>query len=78
MFTVNAISSETRNYIYVGLTSNLKNRIEFHNNGYEQTTRPYKPFRLIYSEEFPDRPTARNREKHLKTASGKSFLKTLH
>ena len=77
MFTVYAISSETRNYVYVGLTSNLEKRIEFHNNGYEQTTKPYRPFRLIFREEFPDRPSARIKEKYLKTATGKSFLKQL-
>jgi putative endonuclease len=77
MFTVYAISSETRNYIYVGLTSNLEKRIEFHNNGYERTTRPYRPFCLIYSEKYADRPSARIREKYLKTASGKTFLKSL-
>jgi len=66
MFSVYALSSETRNYIYVGMTSNLQERIKFHNNGYERTTNPYRPFRLIYSEDFPDRPTARLREKYLK------------
>jgi putative endonuclease len=76
MFTVYAISSETRNYIYVGLTSNLKKRIEFHSNGYEQTTKPYRPFRLIYNEEFSDRPSAREREKYLKSGVGKLFLKS--
>jgi len=76
MFTVYAISSEVRNYIYVGLTSNLTKRIDFHNNGYEQTTKPYRPFRLIYNQEFPDRPSAREREKYLKTGVGKSFLKS--
>ena len=77
MFTVYAISSKTRNYIYVGLTSNLEKRIEFHNKGYERTTCPYRPFRLIYIEKYADRPSARIREKYLKSASGKSFLKSL-
>ena len=77
MFSVYAISSETRNYIYVGLTSNLAKRIEFHNNGYERTTAPYRPFRLIFSEEFPDRPTARLKEKYLKSGIGKEFLHSI-
>ena len=49
-FYVYAISSISRNYIYVGLTSNVEERIKRHNLGYEQTTKPYKPFLLIYSE----------------------------
>ncbi|WP_339875380.1 GIY-YIG nuclease family protein [uncultured Algoriphagus sp.] len=74
MFTVYAISSISRNYIYVGLTSNLENRLQRHNSGYERTTRPYSPFILIYQKEFSTRPQAREHEKFLKTSSGKRFL----
>jgi putative endonuclease len=77
MFTVYAISSETRNYIYVGMTSNLEKRLTAHNRGYEKTTRPYRPFHLIYKEEYQTREEARQREKYLKSGIGKSFLKTL-
>jgi putative endonuclease len=54
MYFLYAIKSQTHNFIYVGLTSNLSARIERHNNGYERTTKPYRPFRLIYHEECPD------------------------
>jgi len=77
MFSVYAISSEARNYIYVGLTSNLDKRIEFHNKGYERTTAPYRPFKLIYVEQHEDRPSARLREKYFKSGVGKAFLRTL-
>ena len=75
MYTVYAISSETRNYIYVGMTSNLGRRLEAHNKGYERTTKPYRPFRLIYKEVHPTRESARKREKYFKSGAGKSFLK---
>jgi putative endonuclease len=77
MFIVYAISSETRNYIYVGLTSNLQKRFEFHNRGYEKTTAPYRPFKLIHFEELENRISARLREKYLKSGAGKAYLKTL-
>jgi hypothetical protein len=32
----------------VGLTSDLEARLFRHNNGYERTTKPYAPFRLIH------------------------------
>ncbi|WP_369431597.1 GIY-YIG nuclease family protein [Rhodohalobacter sulfatireducens] len=48
-----------------------------HQNGYERTTKPYRPFKLIYYESFPDRKEARNREKYLKSAAGKRFLKSM-
>ena len=77
MIVVYAIKSRKRNYIYVGMTSNLDDRIERHNKGYEKTTRPYRPYSLIYTEEFPDRLKAREKEKYLKSGIGKEFLKSL-
>jgi putative endonuclease len=77
MFNVYAIKSETKNYIYVGLTSNLEERVKFHNNGYQKTTKPYRPFGLIYSEECADRQSARLREKYLKSGVGKDFLRSI-
>ncbi|WP_226389797.1 GIY-YIG nuclease family protein [Penaeicola halotolerans] len=77
MFIVYAISSSTRKYIYVGLTANLEDRVRRHNSGYEKTTRPYLPFKLIYTKAFPNRNDAREHEKYLKTTSGKRLLYSL-
>jgi putative endonuclease len=77
MYIVYAIKSLTRNYIYVGLTDNLARRIGQHNTGTNKTTRPYKPFELIYTEQLISRPEAREREKYLKSGIGKEFLKSL-
>ena len=77
MFTVYAIASINRKYIYVGLTSDLKDRFIRHNKGYEKTTKPFAPFIIIHSEETPDRVSARSREKFLKSRSGKRFLYNL-
>ncbi len=77
MYKVYAISSEVRNYIYVGLTKDLAKRLKRHNRGYEKTTKPYKPFKLIYTEECKTRIEARKREKYLKSGVGKEFLKSL-
>lgn len=77
MFYVYAISSLKRNYIYVGLTSNLEKRIARHNRGYEKTTRPYVPFALIYSEKLDSRLQARNREKYWKSGVGKERLREI-
>jgi putative endonuclease len=73
---VYAIKSIQRNYIYVGLTSDLKRRITQHNTGKERTTRPYRPFELIYIEIFETRSEARNKEIYLKSGCGKELLKS--
>lgn len=77
MFVVYAIKSLNREYIYVGLSGDLDRRLAEHNGGKNKTTKPYRPFRLIYSEEFDTRLKARIREKYLKSGSGKEFLKNI-
>ena len=77
MFYVYSIKSRERNYIYVGLTEDIDRRINEHNSGKNKTTRSYKPFELIYAEQFRTRTEARRREKYLKAGSGKEFLKRL-
>jgi len=77
MYTVYAISSVSRNYIYVGLTSDLRERLRRHNSGFEKTTRPYAPFDLIYQEVCENRVQARIREKYWKSGSGKEKLRLI-
>ena len=50
MVWVYAISSLDQNYIYVGMTIDLKSRLNRHNSGREKTTKHHAPFRLIYKE----------------------------
>jgi len=76
-YYIYAIKSLSRNYIYVGLTNNLNRRISDHNKGYNKTTKPYAPFKLIYTEEFKTRVEARIKEKYLKSGVGKEFLKSI-
>ncbi|GGD47641.1 GIY-YIG nuclease family protein [Muriicola marianensis] len=77
MIWVYAIRSISYEYIYVGMTSNLEDRLRRHNRGWEKTTRPYAPFNLIYKEECASRKLARQREKYWKSGSGKEKLKIL-
>ncbi len=71
MYFVYAISSKTHNYIYVGMTKDIELRLKRHNDGRERTTKLYKPFELIYSEDCKTRPEARVREKYWKSGIGK-------
>ena len=75
MYIVYAIKSISKDWIYVGLTSNLEQRLKKHNAGHNKSTKPYAPFILVYSEEQTDRISARKREKYLKSGSGKRWLK---
>ena len=76
MFYVYVLVSVSRNYIYVGLTDNLQRRILAHNAGHNKTTKPYRPFTILFTEQFATRKEARCREKYLKSGCGKESIKT--
>ena len=59
------------------MTNNIERRFNEHQKGKERTTNPYKPFELIFTEQYPTRILARNREKYLKSGIGKEFLKSI-
>ncbi|MDP3999264.1 MAG: GIY-YIG nuclease family protein [bacterium] len=55
---------------YVGMTTNLEKRLNYHNKRLVKSTKHRVPFKLIYNESFGDRKTARDREKYLKSYKG--------
>lgn len=76
-YYIYAIKSKKDGRIYVGLTTNVESRVQQHNAGKTQSTKAYRPWELIYTEEAEDRLSARKREKYLKSGIGKEFLKSL-
>ena len=60
---------------YTGYTSNLKNRIEEHNNGEVISTKNRLPVKLVYFEGCLSQQDATHREKYLKTSWGKRYIK---
>ena len=77
MIYVYAMESLKKRRIYVGQTNDLKRRVQEHNAGRTKTTKYFRPWRLFYYEEHPDRKTAREKEKYLKSGTGKEFLKNI-
>jgi putative endonuclease len=77
MYFVYGLYSPGYKKIYIGFTSDLEKRLFYHNNpiskGY---TSRFKPWVIIYSEELPDKQSAMRREKQLKTARGRQFIKS--
>ena len=62
---------------YVGSTNNLKARVERHNQGRVNYTKPKRPWKLVYSEEHPDRSSAARRESDIKAHKRRAFIETL-
>ncbi len=61
---------------YVGLTRDLPLRVQQHNNGLVSSTKKRVPFELIYWEGCLSESDAAQREKYLKSAWGKRYIKT--
>ena len=71
------IRSEKNNHLYVGITKDVAKRIKQHNSGFNRYTKGLMPWVLVYTEEFADWTTAREKEKYYKSGSGKENLKNL-
>jgi putative endonuclease len=64
MFTVYVLYSEKFNKIYVGYTSNMEQRLLSHNIlETKGSTLKYRPWKVIYTEVFSEKPEAMKREK---------------
>jgi len=62
---------------YIGETADLNARLDFHNAGKQRSTQNRIPFRLVLTEEFPDRTYALKREKQIKSWKGGHSFKKL-
>ena len=60
---------------YVGITSNLLGRIDWHNHGPCGHSIHHRPWSLVVSLEFPTEREAVRFEKYLKSGSGRAFAK---
>ncbi|MBW1677004.1 MAG: GIY-YIG nuclease family protein [Deltaproteobacteria bacterium] len=58
---------------YVGLTSNLKNRLNAHNSGQSLHTAKFKPWELVTYVAFSNESKAVAFEEYLKSGSGRAF-----
>lgn len=74
MYFVYALQSYSHpQKIYVGYTTDLKQRLEKHNSGGSIYTAKFRPWKLILSMGFETQIKAKEFELYLKTPSGKAF-----
>jgi putative endonuclease len=58
---------------YVGLTADVHNRLQAHNEGRSPHTSKFKPWRLVSFVAFSNKKKAVEFEKYLKSGSGRAF-----
>ncbi len=74
-YYVYVLQSEKDYNFYTGYTNDLKRRINEHNSGAVSSTKKRIPLKLIYWEGCLNQQDATKREKYLKTAWGKRYIK---
>ncbi|MBI5140151.1 MAG: GIY-YIG nuclease family protein [Candidatus Vogelbacteria bacterium] len=75
MFYTYVLKSRINNFIYVGSTANIQERVRRHNSGKVRSTKAYKPWELVQIETFVTRSEATKRELFLKTGQQKEALR---
>ena len=69
-YVVYILYSKKDKKLYVGCTSDIKDRMKRHNNGQVNATKFRRPLYLIHTDIFGDKATAYNRERFLKSLWG--------
>ena len=77
MYYLYIIESSQKKWFYVGITNNVDGRLSHHNKGSNKSTKPYRPYKLIYLEKIRTKAKALRREKKLKSFKGGEALKKL-
>jgi putative endonuclease len=73
VYLLESVSVRTRRY--VGLSTDLKRRLEAHNSGESSHTAKYRPWHLVTYVAFSNKSKAEEFERYLKSGSGHAFAK---
>ena len=77
MMIVYVLRSLKDGNLYVGMTSNIVTRLKKHQAGGVMSTKHRRPLKIVYTEECPDRVSARKREKYFKSGPGHQAIKNI-
>ena len=67
MYYTYILESEANGQLYIGQTNNLNSRIERHNKGAVKSTKPKRPWRIMYDVKHKNRADAVQLELKLKS-----------
>ena len=74
MYYVYILQSKKDKRLYIGFSTNLKERIENYHKGRVPITKHRLPIELVYYEAFKDEIAARHQEIFYKTGQGRRIL----
>ena len=76
MFYTYVLYSNQHNRFYIGLSANLVERIKHHDKGMVRSSKPYRPWTLVWFMEHQTRSEAFSRERKLKNLKSHKRLVT--
>jgi len=77
MYYAYVLRSKHDGRLYKGSCGDIAVRVQRHNSGKVISTKPFRPWRLVYCEEFMNRGEAFHREQYWKTVKGAKELALL-
>lgn len=77
MYYVYILRSQKDKSLYIGYTSDLEKRVNDHNAGRNISTKPFRPYVMIFYEAFTDKRDAIAREEYLKSGWGFRTIKKM-
>ena len=81
MYFLYILKSLKTGKFYTGVSQDLEKRLKNHNKGGTRSTKPFRPWKIVYKEIFDNKNSAYKREFYLKSPKGyldkKSILSKL-
>jgi len=74
---VYVLYNKAKNFIYIGYSEDLRQRVSEHNGGKSKSTKHYIPLEVIHYEAYRNMKDAKRREEYLKTNRGRTTLMTM-
>ena len=74
MYLVYILLNEAKTRTYTGVTNDIEKRLKEHNAGKVKSSRPYRPYKIIYTEPFKTLSEARQKERFYKSTTGRRRL----
>ncbi|MEM6525252.1 MAG: GIY-YIG nuclease family protein [Bacteroidota bacterium] len=71
------LQSEKSERYYIGHTSDLEERLSYHNNGRVKATRNKGPWKIVYIEEYETKNQANQRELEIKKKKSRKYIEFL-
>jgi len=76
MWYLYILYSEKRDRYYIGSTNDVERHLAEHNHRHTPSTRSGIPWKVVYTEEYPEKQEARAREREIKRMKSRKYIES--